>query len=152
MKIWVDADAFPTAVKDVVVKAAHKLGVATVFVANKATMVPESVHISTVLVSAGSDVADQYICEHAEQGDLAITHDILMASKLVAKGVVVIDPRGDCYTEENIAERVSIRDLMHGLRSAGEIGGGPGQFGDKEKRKFANAFNREITRLLKSPK
>ncbi len=150
MKIWVDADACPGVIKDIVVKAAHKRVVQTVFVANKAIFVPQSECVSLVHVAQGSDVADRYIADNAIPGDLVITQDIPLAAILVPKGVTVISVHGTLFTEANIGERLSIRNFMTDLRGAGVQTGGPKPFGDKDKQQFANAFDRELTRLLKS--
>lgn len=147
MKVWIDADACPGAVTEVVTRAAHKLHIETVFVANKPLRPPESPYISTVLVSAGMDVADAYIAEQAQKGDLVVTNDIPLASLLVPKGIVVISPRGDLFSEDNIGERLSSRDLMHSLRETGTMTGGPQPFNEKHKRAFANRFDAALQKL-----
>lgn len=148
MKIWVDADACPVAVKDIIVHASHRRKINTVFVANKDMLVPDSPLISFVRVASTPDAADQYIQTHAESGDLVVTQDIPLAHVLVPMKVVVINPRGEKYTSENIGERLSIRDFMQERRDSGDITGGPKQFGEKEKRAFAATFDRELTRML----
>ena len=105
--------------------------------------------VTAVLVSGGPDVADDHIAEHARPGDLGVTADIPLASRLVEKGVRTIDPRGTEYTEENIGERLSVRDFMDGLRSTGVQTGGPSAYGLKEKQAFAATFDRVLTQLLK---
>jgi uncharacterized protein YaiI (UPF0178 family) len=145
--IWVDADAVPGPVKDIVLAAARKRMIPTIFVANKLIVLPPSPLFSFVLVKKTPDAADYYINEHATQDDFIITQDIPLAHMLVRRGVTVINPRGERFTEENIGERLSIRDLMEHLRDSGEIMGGPSKFGDKEKRAFASSFDRELTRL-----
>jgi len=150
MKIWVDADACPVAVKDIIVSAAVKRAVETVFVANKKLTFLTSPLISFQLVDASPDAADHLIAQQAEPGDLAITQDIPLAYDLVTKGVTTISPRGVLFSPDNIGERLSVRDLMQELRDTGEMTGGPKQFGDKEKRHFASAFDRELTRLLRT--
>lgn len=147
LKIWIDADACPGAVTEVVSRAAHKLHIDTVFVANKLLRPPESPYISTVLVKAGMDVADAYIAEQADCGDLVVTNDVPLASLLVPRGVVVISPRGDLFDEHNIGERLSSRDLMQSLRETGTITGGPEPFNEKHKRAFANRFDAALQRL-----
>lgn len=149
MKVWVDADACPVAVKDIVIKAAHRLGIQTTFVANKVITLPLSPHLSSVQVPKGADVADQYIVDQASKNDLVITQDILLAALLVPMEVVVIDPRGQQFTADNIGERVSVRALMTDLRDTGEIAGGPKQFSDRDKQRFASAFDRAVTSLRK---
>jgi len=149
MKIWVDADAAPVAVKDVVINAAVKRKIEAVFVANKQLSFPVTALISFRLVPATPDAADQLIADEAETTDLVITQDIPLAHILVTKGVTTISPRGLLFCPDNIGERLSVRDLMQELRDSGEITGGPKQFGDKEKRAFASTFDRELTRLLR---
>jgi len=149
MKIWVDADAAPGAVKDIVMAAAVKRAVEAVFVANKKLTIPQTALISFVQVEVSPDAADYLIAADSAIGDLVITQDIPLAHILVTKGVTTISPRGVVFTPDNIGERLSVRDLMQGLRDAGEITGGPKQFGDKEKRAFASAFDRELTRLIR---
>ena len=148
MKIWVDADACPVAVKEIVYGAAIRRGIPAIYVANKHLFMPASKLISVVKVELGLDVADRYIEEHAVPGELVITQDIPLAHLLVQKSVTVIDPRGKRFTEDNIGEKLAVRNLMHGLRETGEITGGPKQFGDKEKRAFAATFDQELTRLV----
>lgn len=149
MRIWVDADACPAAVREIINRAAQRRSVETVYVANKPLPLPESGLISFVKVDVAPDEADRYIEGHAVAGDLVITQDIPLAALLVAAGIVVIDPRGDTYSQENIGERLSLRDFLQGLRENGELAGGPSAFGEREKRAFAAAFDRELTRLLR---
>ena len=149
MKIWVDADACPAAIKDVIVRAALRLSIPTVFVANKRIGLPDSVYLSTIRVGMGPEVVDGYIAEHAERFDFAVTQDIPLASALVPKGVTVINVRGELYTEENIRERLSIRNFMQDIREAGVITPGPKQFGAREKQRFSDTFDRELTRAMK---
>lgn len=149
MKIWVDADACPSAVRDVVLAAAKKRNVQTIFVANKQLLLPPLPMISSVLVDTQMDAADKYIALYATSQDLVITQDIPLAHSLVTAGVTVINPRGDRYTADNIGERLSTRNLMKDLRDFGEITGGPKQFSDRDKRLFASSFDRELTRLLR---
>ncbi len=147
--IWVDGDACPGAVKDLIIKTALRLKVKTNFVANKPLGIPTTDLFSTVLVEAGPDIADDYISTNADTTDLVVTQDILLAARLVERSIVVINPRGDIYSEDNINERVSVRNLSHDLRETGEIKTFNKPFGDKEKRNFANSLDRELTRLLK---
>lgn len=150
MKIWVDADAAPRDVKDIVLRAARRLEIQAVLVANQRLAVPlDHPHVSAVRVQGGPDVADRHIAEHALEGDVAITADIPLAAILVEKAVVVLDPRGELYTEENVRERLSIRDFMETLRGTGVETGGPKPYGDREKRAFAAALDRVLTRAMK---
>jgi uncharacterized protein len=147
MKLWIDADAAPRDVKDICLRASERLQLDTVFVANQRLQLsPGYSHASTVRVDGGPDVADRYIAEHAEAGDVAVTADIPLAALLVPKGVVVIDPRGEEYTTESIGERLSVRDFMDSLRGAGVETGGHAAYGPREKQAFANALDRALTR------
>lgn len=148
-KIWVDADACPGAVREIVLKASRRLNVPTVFVANKGIYLPLSELLQFVQVAQGPDVVDQYIVAHSRPGDLAITQDIPLAADLVAQGVTAISPHGTLFTEASIGEKLSSRNFMQDLRDAGLVTGGPKPFGDKEKRQFSNTFDRVLTRLLK---
>jgi uncharacterized protein YaiI (UPF0178 family) len=146
MKIWIDADAAPREVKEIVFRASKRLEIETILVANQRLTTPQNnPWVRAVRVSGGADVADGYIGDHASEGDLAVTADIPLAAILVEKGVVVLDPRGEVYTQENVRERLSIRDFMDSLRSAGVDTGGPGSFGQREKRAFAAALDRLLT-------
>jgi uncharacterized protein len=149
MKIWVDADACPGVIKELIIRAARRLKIPTVFVANKFISLPDSAYVSTVRVGMGMEVVDEYISRYAEACDFAITQDIPLASVLVPKGVTVINPRGELYTEDNIRERLSIRNFMQDIREAGGITPGPRQFGQKEKQRFSETFDRELTKCLK---
>ncbi len=146
MKIWIDADACPRPVKDVTFKAGARLSIAVKVVANKAMHVPAGEGVQMIQVPGGPDVADDYIVDHAEPGDVAITADIPLAARLVPMKVVVLNNRGEEYDEENIAERLSVRDFMSDLRDAGVMTGGPKAYSDKDKRLFANALDRALTR------
>ena len=150
MKLWLDADAAPRAVKEVCFRVSDRLELDTILVANQRLQLPVGFqHLSAVRVEGGPDVADLYIAEHAERGDVAVTADIPLAALLVPKGVVVIDPRGDEYTEESIGERLSVRNFMDDLRSTGVQTGGHAAYGAREKAAFANALDRALTRARK---
>lgn len=147
MKLWIDADAAPRDVKDICFRASDRRKLDTVLVANQRIQLPPGYsQLSAIRVDGGPDVADRYIAEHAEAGDVAVTADIPLAALLVPKGVVVIDPRGEVYTAESIGERLSVRNFMDGLRGAGVETGGSGAYGSKEKQAFANALDRALTR------
>lgn len=150
MRVWVDADACPVQIRDLINRAVHRRAIPTIYVANKKLPLPESVHITSVQVSQGPDVADDYIVEQAQEGDLVVSQDIPLAAKLVPKGIVVISPRGDLFNKENVHECLARRDLMQSLRDAGEISGGPAPFDDKVKREFANKFDASLHKLEKS--
>lgn len=147
MKLWLDADAAPRDVKEVCFRASERLALATILVANQRVQIPPGYsYLSTVRVGDGADVADHYIAEHAEKGDVAVTADIPLAALLVPKGVVVIDPRGEEYTPEIIGERLSVRNFMDSLRSSGVETGGHAAYGAREKQAFANALDRALTK------
>lgn len=147
--MWIDADACPSAIKDIILRAAQRLALPVVFVANKRIELPRSELFSFVQVPKGLDVADAYVAEHAQAGDLAVTQDIPLAAALVKKGVVVLDVRGEPFTEENIDERLSLRNFMQELREGGVTTGGPKGFGPQDKQRFAASLDRELTVLLR---
>ncbi|HEY5545862.1 MAG TPA: YaiI/YqxD family protein [Gemmatimonadaceae bacterium] len=150
MKLWIDADAAPQVVKEICFRTSDRLKLDTVLVANHRVMIPAGyVHLTTIRVDGSNDAADRYIAENAEAGDVAVTQDIPLAAVLVPKGVAVIDPRGEVFTEESIGERLSMRDFMDGLRGSGVDTGGHGVYGSREKQAFANALDRAVTRALK---
>lgn len=150
MMIWVDADAAPRDVKEIVARAARRLSLKVVMVANRRLGTPQdNPFISTVWVSGGPDAADQHIAEHAEPGDVAITADIPLAALLVEKHVVVIDPRGERHTAETVRERLSMRDFMDSLRGAGVETGGARPYGAREKQAFAASLDRTLTAAMK---
>lgn len=150
MKLWLDADAVPREVKEVCFRVSARLELETVLVANQRLQLPLGYpQLSAVRVDGGPDVADHYIAEHAAAGDVAVTADIPLAALLVPKGVVVIDPRGDEYTVESIGGRLSVRNFMDGLRGAGVETGGSGPYGLREKKAFANALDRALTRAIR---
>ena len=151
MKLWLDADASPRDVKEVCYRASDRLALATVLVANQRLQLPPGyAHLTAVRVEGGPDVADRYIAEHAEPGDVAVTADIPLAALLVPKGVTVLDPRGEEYTAESIGERLSVRNFIEGLRGAGVETGGHAAYGPKEKQRFANALDRALTRARRA--
>ena len=147
--LWVDADACPGLVKELILKTVQRKTITTVFVANKPISIPNLPYLSTVQVAAGPDVADQYIVSQAQPGDLVISQDIPLAGELVPKGIAVISPHGTIFTDRNIGDRVSVRNLMQDLRDTGMITGGPKPFGEKEKRQFANALDQVVTKLCR---
>ncbi len=150
MKIWIDADAAPREVKDLVFRAAKRLSLPTVLVANQRLQLPAGNPLVTaVWVDGGPDVADQHIASAAEPGDLVVTQDIPLAALLVPKGVVVLDPRGEEHTAETIGERLSVRDFMDQLRTAGAVTGGPPPYDARARQAFAAALDRALTRLLR---
>lgn len=145
MQIWVDADACPRDAKELLYRTAKRTKTKTTFVANQQIRVPGSQYLDTLLVKSGANIADQKIVELLEPGDLVITADIPLAADVVAKGGSAINPRGELYTEQNIGERLAVRDLMDGLRGGGEITGGPSNYSDKDRQAFANQLDRWLT-------
>ncbi len=151
MKIWIDADAAPREVKDIVFRAARRLEIEAVLVANRRLPVPaDNPHVSAVWVRGGPDVADRHIAENAMDGDLAVTADIPLAAALVERGLMVVDPRGEQYSTENVRERLSVRDFMDSLRGAGVETGGAKPYGPQEKRAFAATLDRLLTTARRS--
>jgi len=149
-RLWVDADAAPRDVKEIVFRAAARLGLETILVANHRVPLPlNNPHVRAILVSGGADVADQRIVDDADPADVAVTADIPLAALLVEKGLVVLDPRGEEYSPSNIGERLSIRDFMDSLRTSGVETGGPSAYGEREKRAFANALDRTLTARMR---
>jgi hypothetical protein len=150
MKLWIDADAAPRDVKEIVYRTARRLQLETVLVANQRLSTPlDHPYVTTVRVEGGPDIADRYIAEHAEPGDVAVTADIPLAARLVEKRVTVLDPRGEQYSEENVGERLAVRDFMDDLRGAGLATGGPRPYGPKDRQSFAAALDRVLTRALR---
>lgn len=137
--------------KELTFRAAKRLGLEVVLVANSRLQTPAGhPQVTAVWVEGGPDVADRYIAEQAAAGDLAITQDIPLAALLVPKGVAVLDPRGDEHTSETIGERLSVRDFMEAMRSAGAVTGGPPPYDAKARQAFAAALDRVLTRLLRA--
>ena len=148
-KIWIDADACPRAIKDIVFKASHRLNIPVCLVANSHMTIPAAALITFIKVEKGADIADLYISAQVTENDLVITADVPLAALVVAKGATAINPRGELYTEENTAERLSIRDFMQELRDSGVDTGGPPPFGPKDKERFANSIDRILTLLTR---
>jgi len=150
MKIWIDADACPRVVKEIVFRAAERLRVEVCLVANQGLAKHHSRYVSSVVVAGGPDEADKYIAGHASTADLVITADIPLAARIVENGGVALDPRGELYTGENVGERLSLRDLLQGLRDEGLVQGGPAPFGPADRQRFASALDRTLTRMLRN--
>lgn len=146
MQIWVDADACPQVIKDILYRAADRVQVMTTLIANMPLRTPPSAFIKTVRVPKGFDVADHYIVQQLQPGDLVITADIPLAAEVVKRGGHALDPRGDLYSEDNVNERLAMRNLMQELRSTGDIVGGPPAFGSSDRQRFANQLDRFLTR------
>lgn len=142
MRIWVDADACPNVIKDILFRAAGRAQVTLTLVANQPIRTPPSQFIKALQVPAGFDVADDRIVELVEAGDLVITADIPLAAGVIAKGGHALDPRGEFYTKDNIKERLAMRKLMDELRSSGVDTGGPATFSNADRQAFANKLDR----------
>ncbi len=147
MKIWVDADACPRPVRETLCRAANRKQIDTTFVANQAITLPPSKYLHALQVPKGFDVADNEIVKRATAGDLVITQDIPLAAALVEAGVHAINPHGDAFTRDNIAERLRFRDLTENLRNAGLVeGGGRKPFSAADRAAFANALDRFLAK------
>ncbi len=144
-KIWIDADACPKLVKEIIFKTSFRLNISLILVANAYQAIPHSDLIQLIIVPKGTDVADQYIIDYVKMHDLVITADIPLAAKVVEKMAIAINPRGEIYTEENIGEILSMRDFMKDLRDGGTITGGPSIFGPKDVQQFANSLNKLLS-------
>jgi len=149
MQIFIDGDACPAAIKEILYRAAERRGIPLVLVANQKIAIPESDYISGIVVDAGPDIADYRIVELAEKGDLVISADIPLADRVIGKGAYVIDPRGDIFTAENIKERLAVRDLMADLRNGGMETGGPPAFSQKDRKAFADQLDRFLAKYCR---
>lgn len=147
MEILVDADSCPRRVRSIIRKAADRTCIKTLFVSDRKLADAMGDRIENVLVDHGSGDVDDYIVEHVQAGDLVITHDIPLAARVVEKGAVALDDRGSVFTQENIRERLSVRDALAELREAGVTPAGGDTIGEREIRLFAGAFDRELTKL-----
>jgi len=148
MRIYVDADGFPRPAKDILIRAVLRMRVPVVFVANKPVRLETSALISSLLVPEGPDIADDRIAELAALGDLVVTADIPLADRVVAKGAFALNPRGKLYTEENIKDRLAMRDLLSELRDGGLMTGGPPTFSRKDCQAFADQLDRFLIKSL----
>jgi uncharacterized protein YaiI (UPF0178 family) len=142
MQIWVDADACPKAIKDILFRAAERTGIMTILVANQFLQTPPSRYIKLVLVTSGYDVADNEIIKRLRVGDLVITGDIPLAYEVIGKGGHAINPRGERYTQDTIKERLNMRDLMDTLRASGINTGGPSALTSRDIQAFANQLDK----------
>jgi uncharacterized protein YaiI (UPF0178 family) len=151
--IWIDADACPKLIKEVIFAISGRLQLEIILVANSSMFIPASPFIKLIKVCAGADVADSYIVEHVNENDIVITADIPLAAFIVEKNAIALNVRGEVYTEENVRERLSMRDFMKDLRdSTGMDIGGPESFGPKDKEKFTNSINRILEKKLSASK
>ncbi|MCP4337842.1 MAG: YaiI/YqxD family protein [Desulfobulbaceae bacterium] len=149
MKIWVDADACPVVIKEILFKAAERTGVELTLVANRPVRVPSLPCINFVQVASGLDVADNEIVKRLDVGDLVITADIPLAANVIEKGGLALNPRGELYTSDSIKSRLSVRDFMDTLRASGIDTGGPPVLNKGDRQNFANQLDRILTRNLR---
>ncbi len=146
MRIWVDADACPKMIKEILFRAAIRTKTEIILVSNSPLLAPQSIYIKRMQVASGLDVADKHIIEQCKKGDLVITADIPLADAVVSKGVNALNPRGELYTENNIKQKLSLRNLNQELRTSGIISGGPATLSKKEIQAFANYLNQFLSR------
>jgi len=146
MDIWVDADACPVVIKEILFRAARRTGVQVTLVANQPIHIPPSRHIKMIQVAAGFDVADDEIVKRLSAGDLVITSDIPLAAEVIEKGGTALSPRGELYSEENIRARLNMRDFMDTLRASGIDTGGPPVLSQSDRQSFANHLDTLLTR------
>lgn len=149
MKIWVDADACPVAIKEMLFRAAERTAIQVTLVANQPVSTPPSEYISSILVTKGFDVADNEIVRLSLAGDLVITSDIPLADEVISKGCLALSPRGELFTKENIRSRLNIRDFMETMRSSGIQTGGPAALNSRDKQAFANQLDRWLAQQQK---
>lgn len=149
MKIWIDADACPKVIKEIVFRAAERLQLQVCLVANRPLAVPRSSLINMVRVAKEFDEADRYILQQVTRQDLVITADIPLAAEIVAKGAHAISPRGEVFTADNVGERLSVRNFMQEMRAAGLVQGGPPEMASTDRRKFAAAFDSLLVQILR---
>lgn len=147
-RLWVDADACPVVIKEIIFRAATRKQLETILVANQMLRVPPSQFIRAVQVPSGFDVADNHIAAQVQPGDLVVTADIPLAAQVIERGASAINPRGELYTAANIRESLSMRDFMEGLRSSGVQTGGPSAFSQADRQAFANQLDRLLARVL----
>ena len=146
MKIYVDADACPTVIKDILYRAAERKQLELLLVANQPLRVPASKFIKTLTVTSGFDVADDEIVKRCEAGDLVITADIPLAAEVIEKGGQALSPRGELFTKDNIRGRLNVRDFMDTMRASGIQSGGPPPLNQRDRMEFANHLDRILAR------
>ena len=151
-RIWVDADACPVAIKEILFRAAQRAQIAVTLVANHALRVPSSPYIRSIQVPGGFDVADNEIARMVTAGDLVVTQDIPLANTVIGKGALAIHPRGELYTPETIQQRLTMRNFMEELRSAGVDTGGPSALHARDKQAFANQLDRWLAQRPSTPR
>lgn len=144
--IWVDADACPTVIKDILYRAAERTGVGVTLVANQPLTVPRIASLKTLRVSAGFDVADHEIVKRARRGDLVVTADIPLAADVIAKGAIALNPHGELYSADTIRGILNMRDFMDTLRASGNVGGGPPPLSQADRKAFASHLDTWLAR------
>jgi len=149
MHIWVDADACPKVIKEILFRASERIQLPLTLVANCKIQHPKSAYIDAIQVAAGADVADAYIVDHVNAGDLVITADIPLAAGIIDKAAFALNPRGEMYTPDNIRSALSMRNFMDDLRGGGVITGGPAALNQTDRQKFANQLDRFLTQAVK---
>ena len=148
MKIYVDADACPSVIKDILYRVSQRTGLEVILVANQALSTPRIPSVRSIQVSQGFDVADNHIVELAEVDDLVITADIPLAAEVIDKGAKALNPRGELYTKSNIRSRLNMRDFMDSMRNSGvQVGGGPPPLSQRDRMDFANALDSYIAKF-----
>jgi uncharacterized protein YaiI (UPF0178 family) len=145
MKIWIDADACPVVIKEILYRAAERVPMEVILVANQSLQIPKSRYIKFIQVSQGFDVADNEIVKRLDAGDLVITSDIPLAADVIEKGGIALSPRGELHTTDNIRARLSMRDFMETLRSSGVDTGGPPALNQSDRKAFANHLDKIIS-------
>jgi len=151
MTIWIDDDACPREILEVLLRASERRGIALIRIANRALPRHPSALVSSVRVGAEFDAADRYIAERVAEGDLVVTSDVPLAAAIVARGALGLSPRGEVFNEDNVGGKLATRDLLSELRSAGAILGGPAALAAGDRRRFADALDRLLTRLAARP-
>lgn len=149
MKIWVDADACPVVIKEILFRAAQRTKIPIILIANHKLRIPSSPYISFVQVTSGFDVADNEIVKRMTVGDLVITADIPLAAEVIENGGQALSPRGEIYSTDNIKSRLSMRDFMDSLRSSGVDTGGPAALSQHDRKSFANQLDKHLNTFLK---
>ncbi len=150
MQIWIDADACPKVVKEILYRAAERVQCQLILVANQPLTIPRSAFIKSIRVSAGFDMADNYIVQQAAAGDLVITADIPLAAEVMEKGAEALNPRGEFYNRETIRQKLTMRDFMDEIRGTGlsnQVSGGPPPLNQTDRREFANALDRFLGKM-----
>ncbi|MGO3407880.1 YaiI/YqxD family protein [Marinomonas sp.] len=148
MRLWVDADACPNVIKTILFRAAERVEIPCILVANQAISIPPSKWIERRVVSSGFDVADNYIVEHVKPADLVITADIPLAAEVIDKGALAVNPRGELYSRENIKQRLAMRDFMEQMRSSGVQTDGPATFNQQDRMAFANTLDKLLAQRV----